>query len=365
MDRNIVHKLTYDDVLLKPRFSTIRSRSDVSLDTELGNKALRIPIVSANMDTVTGYPMVLAMDEMGGMGILHRFMNPDDVIHSIETLRRGDTRPPPQHVAASIGVNESAVKRAREYVQAGADVICVDIAHGFCQAMQETLEGLREEIRICGYDYVTVIAGNTSTYEATLALLEWGADVVKVGVGPGSLCSTRMMAGVGVPQLSAVMSAKAAVDRFNLDHRFGDRQRGSIIADGGIRHSGDIVKALAAGADAVMIGSLFAGCDEAPGGTIDGKFKKYRGMASVDAQKDWKGGQKDEDYHEEGEVKLVPCKGSVKPIVKKLCNGIQSGCAYMDARTLRELRRNSVHRFVRVTPLGYGENTPHLLDREG
>jgi IMP dehydrogenase len=376
MDRNITHKLTFDDVLLKPLFSEVRSRRDVCLSTLLGNKGVETPIISANMDTVTGEEMAYAMGiGAGGMGIVHRFMSVDDNIQIIKNLVDRQVN----LIAATVGVNDYAVDRACHMIAAGANVICIDIAHGWCRAMEDTLSKLRSSIVVIGKGETTLIAGNVATYDAARDLFKWGADVVKVGVGPGSLCTTRLQAGVGVPQLSAIIGAKAAADRFNLDHRYGTRQRASIIADGGIRNSGDIVKALAAGADAVMVGSLFAGCDETPGertiivhgigGLEDGTGrippvygKKYRGMASVDAQRDWRSGQKDEDYHEEGEVKLVKCKGSVLPIVKKLCNGIQSGCAYMNAYDLRQLRANSVHRFVRVTPLGYSENTPHLLD---
>jgi len=377
MDRQIEHKLTYDDVLLKPVMSYIPTRSAevISLATCLGNKNLRIPIVSANMDTITETDMATTMHNLGGLGIIHRFMSPEDSIKMIETLHSRNVK----HIAAAMGVNKGSIDRGKALIEAGADIICVDIAHGWCLAMKDTLTQLRKYLNQRGMEHVTLIAGNVASYDATLALLEWGASVVKIGVGPGSLCTTRIRAGVGVPQLSAVMSAKNAVDRFNLDKRLNGRQRASIIADGGIRFGGDVVKSLAAGADAVMIGSLFAGTDETPGEVIqlspdhvdrDGTIvihgergKKHRGMASVDAQKDWKAGQNDEDYYEEGAVTIVPCQGSVVKVVKKLCNGVRSGCAYMNARSLKELRRNSVHRFVRVTPLGYSENMPHLLER--
>jgi len=376
MDR----RYSYNDVLIKPQFSTIRSRSEVSLASTIGYIGadtpidLTIPIISANMDTITGADMVIAMHKLGGFGILHRFMSIDDMINEINKIQNAGLKS--YHYAVSIGVGEGGRKRwdaICELLSPGAPfIVCIDVAHGHSIQMKEMLEYINTyQFRA---DYC-IIAGNVATFKGAFDLLCWGADVIKVGVGPGSLCTTRINTGIGVPQLSAIQVARNAL----VEHRSRYRHHGgSIIADGGIKNGGDAVKALAAGADTIMLGSMLAGCDETPGQIIEqeietrcgcGKdhtakyikqYKKYRGMASFDAQVDWKHTSL-ESAHIEGESTLVERKGPVSRVIKPLCNNIKSGMSYSDARTIKELQHNCIHRFIAVTPLGYGENKPHLL----
>ena len=373
-------RYSYNDVLIKPQFSTIRSRSEVSLASTLGyigvdtSIDVDIPIISANMDTVTGADMVIEMHKLGGFGILHRFMPIEEMMNEIKRIQ--DAGLNSRHYAVSVGVGEGGRKRwdaISSLCEPGAPfVVCIDVAHGHSIHMKEMLEYIgKDQFR---GDYC-IIAGNIATFKGAFDLLSWGADVIKAGVGPGSLCTTRINTGIGVPQLSAIQVARNAL----IEHRSQYKHHGGvIIADGGIKNGGDAVKALAAGADAIMLGSMFAGCDETPGekvvmypGTSYPKEhadlnippiygKKYRGMASFDAQADWKHVDY-KDAHIEGESTLVECKGPVVNIVKPLCNNIKSGMSYSNARNIKELQHNCIHRFIAVTPLGYGENKPHLL----
>ncbi|PLV56331.1 IMP dehydrogenase [Thermotoga sp. SG1] len=252
-------------------------------------------------------------------------------------------------VGAAVGTGPDTMERVEKLVKAGVDVIVIDTAHGHSKRVIETLEMIKAD-----YPDLPVVAGNVATPEGTEALIKAGADAVKVGVGPGSICTTRVVAGVGVPQLTAIMECAEVARKYNVP----------IIADGGIRYSGDIVKALAAGAESVMVGSIFAGTEEAPGETIlyqGRKYKAYRGMGSLGAMKsgsaDRYGQEGENKFVPEGIEGMVPYKGTVKDVVHQLIGGLKSGMGYVGARTIKELQERAV--FVRVTPAGVKESHPH------
>ncbi len=319
----------FDDVLLVPQYSEIESRKDIDISTEIAGINLNIPIISANMDSVTEDIMAQAMYECGGLGILHRYSNFEKIFKQIEYLNANKVFPIP-----SIGVNdldkkfiEELCKRSKIEELSIISTVCIDIAHGNCKRTEEMIRLLKDLL-------FKVIAGNVATLDGAIDLVEAGADVIKVGIGPGSLCTTRIVTGSGVPQLSAIM---------DVCHIKKQNPNVKIIADGGIKNSGDIVKALAAGADAVMIGRLFAGCKETPGEVVRGK-KVYRGMASYSAQMDYNG-----EVHgtPEGEAIFVDAKGSVKDIVKQLSDGIRSGLSYSGASNIKELQKKAY--FIKVS----------------
>lgn len=339
--------MTFDDVLLIPAWSEVLPR-EVSLKTQFTkNISLDIPLASAAMDTVTEAPMAIALAKEGGIGVLHKNMSPELQAAEVRKVKEAGCR-----VAAGVGITADAVNRAAALVDAGVDALVLDSAHGHSKGVVDALR--RIKARFGGVD---VVVGNVATAEATLALIEAGADAVKVGIGPGSICTTRVVAGVGVPQLTAIFDAAEAAEGSGVP----------VIADGGLRYSGDIVKALAAGASCVMCGSMFAGADEAPGDVFEDfkngkKYKIYRGMGSIDAME---AGSRDR-YFQTGAMKLVPegivgrvpYKGKVADIIYQLVGGLRSGMGYCGAHDLSELRKA---RFVRITSNGVIENHPHDL----
>ena len=338
--------LTFDDVLIVPRRSSIRSRQDVSVRTALTRRIeLDIPVVAANMDTVCETEMAIAMARLGGIGIVHRFMPIAAQAAQIAGVKQaGDDL----LAGAAVGTDRDMLDRADALADVGADVLVLDIAHGHSD---HAIEGVRAlKARFAGVD---VIAGNVATRDGAADLVAAGADGVKVGVGPGGVCTTRTVAGVGVPQLSAI------ADSAELD--------APVIADGGIRTSADIAKALAAGASTVMVGSLLAGTKESPGEVEQGPKglqKRIRGMASFEAARaraDRHGEDLDDEYLEhrapEGVEGAVPYKGEVAKLVWKLMAGLRSAMSYTDARTLVEFRERA--EFVAVTSLGAAESAPH------
>ncbi len=342
--------LTFDDVLLVPRRSSIRSRQDVSLRTRLTrNIPVELPVVAANMDTVTEVEMAIALGRLGGVGVIHRFLPVDEQAHQVEVVKKHEGG---LIAAAAVGVSSEAdlLERAAALVAAGVDALVLDIAHGHAGHAIAGVEALKQH-----FPGVDVIAGNVATADGARDLEQAGADAIKVGVGPGGVCTTRLVAGVGVPQLSAIDDVVAVALGV------------PVIADGGIRSSGDIAKALAAGADSVMIGSLLAGTRESPGEveqTSAGLVKRYRGMASVEAvqQRAARSGEViDEEYFEqraaEGVEGTVPYKGAADRVVASLMGGLKSAMSYLDARNLAQFRQNA--EFVRVTPVGLRENHPH------
>jgi len=331
--------LAYDDVLLVPHYSDIKSRSEVSIGSSLGDLRFDLPIIASPMDTVTASPMAAAMDSCGGLGIVHRYNSIEIQCQHVEVL------PAEAIGGAAIGVSGDYLERAAALYEAGADILCVDVAHGHHILMKEALHKLRDMLG----DAVHIMAGNVATVEGYNDLVAWGAHSVRCNIGGGSICSTRIQTGHGIPGLQTI-----------LDCAQEGRNSVPIIADGGIRNAGDVVKALAAGADFVMLGSLLAGTDEAPGDVINaqrGKFKSYRGMASKDAQIDWRG----KTASLEGIATTVPCKGPVSAILKDLERGIRSGFSYSGARTLGELQQKAT--FIKQTGSGRAESSTHILDK--
>jgi len=329
--------LTFDDVLLVPNKSEIRSRRIPQLKTQVTkNYSINIPIVSANMDTVTEEAMALAMWQLGGLGILHRFMPIESQVNQVTRLRERGVTP----IAASIGVTEEDRTRAAALVQAGVQILTLDIAHGHSVQMIETLSWLKET-----HPEIDIIAGNVATPDAVIDLAEAGADSIKVGIGPGSMCTTRVITGSGMPQLTAIALCAEAAQEFKIP----------IIGDGGLKSSGDVVKALAAGAHCVMLGSLLAGTMETPGEIKLGK-KLYRGMASRSAQDSWRGGGP-EGMAPEGESTETPVKGHAADVILELTGGIRSGMSYLNVETLQEITTKT--RFIEMTNNGVNESRAH------
>jgi IMP dehydrogenase len=325
---------SFDDVLLVPQYSNIESRSEVNLSSTLGSKTYSIPIISSPMDTVTGLTMAATFGELGGLAVTHRYC--DEVKQSQIT---------PLTAAAAVGVTGDFMRRI-EFLNgdSGITSFCLDVAHGHHVLVERALKTIKDKYG-SGLD---IIAGNVATSRGYLALSDWGADAVRIGIGGGSICSTRIQTGHGVPTLQSVLDCCNAPGA-------------TIIADGGIKTAGDVVKALAAGADFVMLGSMLAGTDESPGQVFksnDGKkYKVYRGMASVEAQKDWRG----EARSLEGISTTVPYKGSVIDVLQGLLQNVRSGLSYSGARSIRELQ--SKCQFVEQTSSGLIESNTHILGR--
>jgi IMP dehydrogenase len=323
--------LSYGDVLLVPKRSPVDSRDDVDLSTRLTPSiALETPLVSAAMDTVTEAAMAIELGRAGGIGVLHRFLTPEEQATQVERVTAAGER-----VAAGVGINEDYVARSAALVAAGVDALVVDVAHGHLERTLDAVETLAAE-----FPDTDLVAGNVATPAGVEDLAAAGADCVKVGIGPGSHCTTRKVAGAGVPQLTAVDDCASAARELDV----------TICADGGIRTSGDAVKALMAGADTVMLGSLFAGTEEAPGAVVevDGtQYKRSRGMATTAAaeDRDDKGGDVDAD---EGIEALTPYKGSVSTVAEEFCAGIRSGLSYCGGHTIPAARDRA--EFIRVAP---------------
>ncbi|MCK9596307.1 guanosine monophosphate reductase [Candidatus Pacearchaeota archaeon] len=327
--------LTYKDVSLIPRFSTIFSRRDdeINTSTVLGYYEhainLKIPIITSPMDTISGHKMATAMNDIGGLSIIHRTQSIEEFQEELKEIPNG------VQYGISIGVNEKDFARVVVANKYNVSLICVDIAHGHHILMKETLSFLRKH-----YPEYHIMAGNVCTLEGFNDLSDWGADSIKVGIGSGAVCSTRIETGNGIPNFSAICDCAKTT------------RKSSIIADGGITCAGDIVKALAAGADAVMLGRLVAGTIECPvQQSYDGTMP-YRGMASKEVQSQWKG-----YLSPEGISINVPFQGSVKDIINRIMAGVRSGFSYQNARTLYDLRAHA--EFVIQTFNGYIEGTPH------
>ena len=332
--------VSFDDVLLVPHYSDIESRKSLSTKNSLGNVPLDLPIISSPMDTVTEVAMASAMDAHGGLGIIHRYNSIQDQAALVKDAKEKGLK----NISAAIGVTGDYQERARELVNSGANVLCVDVAHGHHSMMRDALKHLKEQY---GGD-IHIMAGNVATGKGGLDLASWGADSIRVGIGGGSICSTRLVSGHGVPTLQSIIDCVTAGCPV------------PIIADGGMKTSGDVVKALAAGADFVMLGSMLAGTDQAPGQVFDNgnkKYKVYRGMASSEAQVNWRG----KTSTPEGISTTIPYKGDVSIILDDLKGGIQSGMSYSGAKTIQELQAKAS--FVQMTSAGRGESHTHILSR--
>lgn len=329
--------LTFDDVLVIPARSDVRSRRDPNLTSKLTkNFSIETPIISANMDMVTEYDMAFAMNQLGGIGILHRFLSIEEQAVQARRLKEAGAKV----ISASVGVGEEFKDRARALVTAGTNVITIDIAHGHSVQMMETMKWLKDT-----YPNVDLIAGNMATPDAARDLIEAGADAIKVGIGPGSMCTTRIITGCGVPQLTAIALCAEVAESYGVP----------VIADGGLRTSGDMFKAFAAGASTVMLGSMLSGTIESPGEIKNGK-KQYRGMASRAAQESWRGGVPS-GMAPEGESTQVTVKGHVKDVILEVTGGIRSGMSYINATSVAEIKEKA--RFMEMSSNGIAESRAH------
>lgn len=346
--------LSFDDITLIPRYNNIASRRDVDTGVQFGSLKLSLPIFSANMDTVTGELMAEKMFMLGGFGFLHRFCSIEDNVDMYCSLHMAHDPITKKTIDAvvSLGVNEG-LDRFQALYEVGARYFCVDIAHGHSKEVGRLVRQIKEAT---GDSFV--VAGNVCTAEGAEYLVDKGADAIKVGIGPGSVCSTRVKTGFGVPQFTAIQECRH-VNCF-------------IIADGGIKTPGDAVKAFAAGADAIMLGGMLAGTDETPGEIetswdnlpdalsnnpqTSKKFKVFRGMASKEAQEDFMGSMSDWKTSEGVEIKIKP-KGPVANVIADLMGGIRSGMTYCGSNTLKQIRERA--RWVEITGAGAAEGRPH------
>lgn len=333
----------FDDLLIVPRASTIESRSQVDLTVKLGPLSLGIPIVSSNMDTITEFEMASTMERLGGLGIIHRYLSTEKRLEQAKQIQ--DLR----HRAMAIGVTKEEILFAKRLLDEGVNVLCLDVAHGHSTMMQRALGELRDyaeglpAAKFNPLGQVILIAGNVATPEGSQDLESWGADAIKVGIGPGSMCTTRIVTGAGFGQLTAIADCSAAV-------------KIPIIADGGIRNSGDATKAILAGASIVMLGRLLAGTNEVPAWARKGGV--YRGMASAEAQGSHYG-YDFTDRHPEGVATRISSKGSVAEVLGPFLGGIRSGFSYIGARTVNEAWERA--EFVECAPGVVAESLPHGL----
>jgi|TARA_B000000437_G_scaffold207066_1_gene174388 IMP dehydrogenase len=348
---SIKEALTFDDVTLAPNFSEILP-SEVNTSTNLSKYlSIKIPILSSAMDTVTESSMGIAMAKAGGIGIIHRNLKISEQIKEIRKVKLKKLI-----VGAAVGASENEYKRVEKILKENLDIIVIDTAHGHTKKVGDMIK----KIKKLRPKKTAICAGNIATAEAAKFLIKLGVDIIKVGIGPGSICTTRLVAGIGVPQLSAIMNVKKGIGK----------NKTKLIADGGIKFSGDIAKALAAGADAVMIGSLFAGTDQAPGRIIKkhgGTYKYFRGMGSIgamnkgSADRYFQSKQKDTSkYVAEGVEGYIKYKGTVDKIIYSLVGGLKSSMGYMGAKKVVDLRKKP--KFLKITKAGFYESMVHNID---
>ena len=347
----IKEALTFDDVTLAPNYSEILpSEADTTVSLT-NNLKLKIPLLSSAMDTVTESKMAIAIAKAGGIGVIHRNLDIKTQISEIRKVKKYSLK-----VGAAVGASEKEFIRAKAIINEGVDLIVVDTAHGHTKKVSEIIKFIKKKKN----KKTALCAGNIATPEAAKFLTKLGVDIIKVGIGPGSICTTRLVAGIGVPQLSAILSVRNGIKNKNV----------KIISDGGIKYSGDLAKAFAAGADAVMIGSLFAGTDETPGKLIkrNGKlFKSFRGMGSVgamnkgSADRYFQSKQKDvSKYVPEGVEGFAKYKGKVSDIIYKLIGGLRSSMGYLGSKQIKYLRERP--KFVKITKAGFYESMVHNVD---
>lgn len=341
--------LTFDDILLLPNYTDIK-RDEVTLETVLHPKIkLQIPVISSPMDTVTEEKMAIAMAENGGLGIIHRNINAEEQAKMVQAVKNKNLL-----VGAAVGVGRDLEERVKLLVQAGADVLTVDSAHGHSKFIIEAVEYIKAH-----YPDMVIMAGNVATEEGAKALIQAGTDILRVGIGPGSICTTRIISGMGVPQITAIMEVVKATENTSV----------TVIADGGIKQTGDMAKALGCGAKAVMLGSLLARFDESPGETItieNKQYKMYRGMGSVSAMKKGSASRYGQanTYDEkkliaEGVEGLVDYKGKVSDYLFQIAGSLRSSFYYLGSRDLQEFFEKS--RFVKITNAGLKESHPHSI----
>lgn len=361
--------LTFDDVLLLPGYTEF-SRSDISLETQLTKKiSLSIPFISSPMDTVTEGKLAIAIAQMGGVGIIHRNLSIDAQVTEVKKVKKENLL-----VGAAVGASSGFEQRVDGLIDAAVDIIVLDAAHGYTKSMVSAIKWLKNK-----YPTLQVIAGNIATADGAKALIDAGADALRVGMGPGAICTTRVISGMGVPQITALMAISSVAKQHNIP----------VIADGGIKNSGDIVKALASGASAVMMGSFFASAEESPGDVSElkkeevparfqsifnhtyevYKFKQYRGMGSEAAMKKGADVKSEDEYHgksykdrvmvAEGVEGLVPIKGTVKDLLEQSIGGIKSGMFYVGAKTIADLWKKA--QFIQITQASLQESHPHSV----
>ncbi len=374
--------ITFDDVLLLPGYSDF-SRSDITLDTFLTkNIKLSIPLVSAPMDTVTEAKLAIALAKLGGIGIIHRNLtiaNQAMEVSKVKKIRSASFGSAQDKssgqvllVGAAVGTSEGYEDRVEALIKAGVDVIVLDSAHGHTSFMISAIRYIKKK-----YPKVDVMAGNIATFEAAKALIEAGADSLRVGMGPGAICTTRIISGMGVPQITAIKETVRAAKKNKVP----------VIADGGIKYSGDMIKALAAGASACMMGSFFASCEEAPGQikkltaqqvpsrfkSILSKnlkryeFKEYRAMGSIGAMREGARIKSEDEFHgksykdrvmvAEGVESLVPLKGTIKEVVDQALGGMRSGLYYVGVKSIPQLQKKA--QFIKITQASLAESHPH------
>jgi IMP dehydrogenase len=346
----IKEALTFDDVLLIPKFSsTLPAETNLNINLAK-NLKLKIPFLSSAMDTVTESNMAIAIAHQGGLGVIHRNLSINSQVKEIKKVKNKKLL-----VGAAVGTSEEDIFRAKSILDAGLDLLVIDTAHGHSLKVINTLKKIRKfsnKIPIC--------VGNIATGEAAVKLYNEGADILKVGIGPGSICTTRMIAGIGVPQITAIRNVKKSMKNKKI----------KIISDGGIKFSGDLVKAIAAGADAIMMGSIFAGTEESPGKKFKYKnklYKSYRGMGSIGAmsagssnryfQKNYKDKSK---FVPEGVEARVLYKGSVEKIIYQLQGGLRSSMGYIGAKKIEEIYKKG--KFIKITKAGFYESMVHSVE---
>ena len=346
----IKDSLTFDDVTLIPQYSSVLPTETITNCKLSKNLNLQIPLLSSAMDTVTESKMAIAISKSGGIGVIHRNLSIEKQVIEVQKVKKSNCL-----VGAAIGVSSRDLERAEELSRIKTDLIVIDTAHGHTKKVLTMIKKIKKKLKNS-----VLCAGNIATGKAAKFLADNGVDIVKVGIGPGSICTTRLVAGIGVPQLSAVIDVKKALKKYNT----------KIISDGGIKFSGDLAKAIAAGADAIMIGSLFSATMESPGKIIRYKgklYKNFRGMGSVGAMN---AGSADRYYQKknknikkyvpEGVEGMVKFKGSVKEIIYNLVGGLKSSMGYMGAKTIKDLQKKG--QFLKISKAGFYESMVHNVD---
>jgi len=346
----IKEALTFDDVLIVPRYSTVLP-SQTTLDINLAdNLKLKTPFLSSAMDTVTESRMAVAMAKAGAIGVIHRNLNIKKQSKEVRIVKNNNLL-----VGAAIGTSDDDLTRAKYLIDSGVDLLVIDTAHGHSEKVLRMLSKVKKIS-----SKIPISVGNIATGVAAKNLYNSGADILKVGIGPGSICTTRMVAGIGVPQITAIMDVKKSIKNKKI----------KIISDGGVKFSGDIVKALAAGADAIMMGSIFAGTEESPGKKFKYKnkyYKNYRGMGSIGAMSAGSSNRYFQKNHKdkskfvaEGVEGRVQYKGYVNKIIYQLQGGLRSSMGYVGARKILEIQKKA--KFVKITKAGFYESMPHSVE---